>query len=183
MITMRDAVTTSIGAIVGARIRPVACPKLNVIFEMFSPRIIPKPKATTYDGAGESQAKAFHEKQRKDLPRQRSDRRDRADLSDALIDCHDHDVENADQDNRNEHQLDEERHHVDHIGDVGEGRELRPRMNFDAAALLLFLSQAEPRPYTLSDPFHPGRDFTRTAISLTSLPDIRRISLASSKWM
>lgn len=46
MITIKEAVTTSIGAIVGARIRPVACPKLKVIFERLSPKITPNPKMT-----------------------------------------------------------------------------------------------------------------------------------------
>jgi len=45
-ITISEAMRTSFGAIVGARMRPVACPKLNVIFVTFNTKMIPKPKKT-----------------------------------------------------------------------------------------------------------------------------------------
>ncbi len=59
MITISEAVTTSIGAIVGARMRPVAWPKLKVIFERFNSEDDSQAENNTHDGAGQSQAKAF----------------------------------------------------------------------------------------------------------------------------
>ena len=121
---------------------------------------------------------------KEDLAWQCPDRGDRADFSDALIDRHDHDVQNADQDDGNKHQLDEESHHINHIGDVGKRRELRPSVDFDATALLFFLSQAKRAPECFERLLPPAAGILiLTAISLTSLSDIRRISLASSKLM
>ncbi len=39
-----------------------------------------------------------------------------------LIDRHDHHVHDADQDHGDEHELDEDGHHIDHPGDVVKGR-------------------------------------------------------------
>ena len=45
-MTMIEAIMTSSGSIVGARMRPVACPKLNVSFERFKTTMIPSARRT-----------------------------------------------------------------------------------------------------------------------------------------
>ncbi len=78
---------------------------------------------------------ALGEEEAEDSRRRRAHGGDGADLADALIDGHDHHVHHGHQHDRDQEHADAQRHHVDHVGDGGEGRETVPRMHLEGRSL------------------------------------------------
>ena len=100
--------------------------------------------------------------ERENLPRQRADGGDRADLAHPLIHRHDHDVQNADQHDGDQHQLDEHRHQIDHIARCWRTAKVRPSVNLEAPPFSALCDPGQARPEPLRATASTCvKDFTR----------------------
>src|SRR3990170_2747363 len=136
IITVTDMNRRSEGVIFATRSSPVCCPKLKVIFNRLTTRIIETPTILPIRAPAMPRQKPSITNMESILPGERANSGNSPYLPYPFINGHYHDIHDAYQDNGYEHQLDKKCHHIYHPCYIIEGRESFPCMNLEYSLAL-----------------------------------------------